>query len=73
MQGQEREACVTSLAIRLNIERVVQEMVEQEMTEYLERDHLSDFEPKCDRSWILRAQAWGSLRLRGQTWTNTKK
>jgi hypothetical protein len=38
-QGLDGEADVTSLSIRLGIERVVQEMVEQEPADDLERDH----------------------------------
>jgi len=38
-QGLDGEADVTSLVIRLGIERVVQELVEQEVTDYLEQEH----------------------------------
>ena len=38
-QGLDGEGDVTSLIIRLGIERVVQEMVEQEVTDYLERGY----------------------------------
>jgi transposase-like protein len=38
-QGLDGEEDVTSKVVRLGIERVVQEMVEQEVADYLERDH----------------------------------
>jgi putative transposase len=45
-QGLDGEADVTSLVVRLGIERVVQEMVEQEVTDYLERGHYQRRRPE---------------------------
>ena len=38
-QGLDGEQDLTSTVVRLGIERLVQEMVEQEVTDYLERGH----------------------------------
>ena len=45
-QGLEGEEDVTSMVVRLGIERVVQEMVEEEVTDYLERDHYQRRRPE---------------------------
>jgi len=53
IRGLDGKADVTSLAVRLGIERLVQEMVEQEVTDYLERGHLQRRQPeqehRCQR------------------------
>ena len=38
-QGLDGEGDVTSLIVRLGVERLVQDLLEQEVTDYLERDH----------------------------------
>jgi hypothetical protein len=45
-QGLDREADVTSPVFRLGIERVVEEMVEQEVTDYLECGHYQRRRPE---------------------------
>jgi putative transposase len=45
-QGLDGEEEVTSMVVRLGIERLVQEMVEQEVTDYLERGHYERRRPE---------------------------
>jgi putative transposase len=45
-QGLDGEEDITTTVVRLGIERVVQEMVEQEVTDYLEREHYQRRRPE---------------------------
>ena len=45
-QGLDGEGDVTSLIVRLGVERLVQELLEQEVTDYLERDHYQRRRPE---------------------------
>ena len=45
-QGLDGEGDVTSLILRLGVERLVQELLEQEVTDYLERDHYQRRRPE---------------------------
>jgi transposase-like protein len=53
---------VTSLIVRLGIERVVQEMVEQEVTDYLERDHYQRRRPDQEHRGYRNGYEPGRLR-----------
>jgi len=62
-QGLDGEADVTSLIVRLGIERVVQEMVEQEVTDYLERDHCQRRRPGQEHRGYRNGYEPGRLRM----------
>jgi putative transposase len=61
-QGLDGEADVTSLVIRLGIERVVQEMVEQEVTDYLEREHYQRRRPEQEHLGYRNGYVPGRIR-----------
>ena len=61
-QGLDGEADVTSLVFRLGIERVVQEMVEQEVTDYLERDHYQRRRPEQEHRGYRNGYEPGRIR-----------
>jgi putative transposase len=61
-QGLDGEAEVTSLVVRLGIERVVQEMVEQEVTDYLEREHYERRRPEQDHRGYRNGYEPGRIR-----------
>ena len=61
-RGSDGEADVTSLIIRLGIERVVQEMVEQEVTDYLERDHYQRRRPEQEHRGYRNGYEPGRIR-----------
>jgi transposase-like protein len=61
-KGLDGEADVTSLVIRLGIERVVQEMVEQEVTDYLERDHYQRRRPEQEHRGYRNGYVPGRIR-----------
>ena len=45
-QGLDGEDDITTVILRLGVERLVQEMVEQEVTDYLEREHYQRRRPE---------------------------
>ena len=61
-QGLDGEADVTTLVIRLGIERVVQEMVEQEVADYLERDHYQRRRPEQEHRGYRNGYERGRIR-----------
>jgi transposase-like protein len=61
-QGLDGEEDVTSMVIRLGIERVVQEMVEQEVTDYLERDHYERRRPEQEHRGYRNGYEPGRIR-----------
>jgi transposase-like protein len=61
-QGVDGEADVTNLIFRLGIERVVQEMVEQEVTDYLERDHYQRRRPEQEHRGYRNGYEPGRIR-----------
>jgi putative transposase len=61
-QGLDGEADVTSLIVRLGIERVVQEMVEQEVTDYLERGHYQRRRPEQEHRGYRNGYERGRIR-----------
>ena len=61
-QGLDGEEDVTSMVIRLGIERVVQEMVEQEVTDYLERDHYQRRRPEQEHRGYRNGYEPGRIR-----------
>jgi putative transposase len=61
-QGLDGEADVTSLVVRLGIERLVQEMVEQEVTDYLERDHYQRRRPEQEHRGYRNGYEPGRIR-----------
>ena len=61
-QGLDGEEDVTSMIVRLGIERVVQEMVEQEVTDYLERDHYQRRRPEQEHRGYRNGYEPGRIR-----------
>jgi transposase-like protein len=61
-QGLDGEADVTSLVVRLGIERVVQEMVEQEVSDYLQRDHYERRRPEQEHRGYRNGYEPGRIR-----------
>jgi putative transposase len=61
-QGLGGDADVTSLVIRLGIERVVQEMVEQEVTDHLEREHYQRRRPEQEHRGYRNGYVPGRIR-----------
>ena len=61
-QGLDGEADVTSLVVRLGIERVVQEMVEQEGTDHLERGHYERRRPEQEHRGYRNGYEPGRIR-----------
>ena len=73
-QGLDGEADVTSLIVRLGIERVAQEMVEQEVTDYLERDHYQRRRPDQQHRGYRNGYEPGNFEpLRGRSWCRCLK
>lgn len=56
------DADMTSLVIRLGIERVVQEMVEQEVTDHLEREHYQRRRPEQEHRGYRNGYVPGRIR-----------
>ena len=48
-QGLDGDEGVTTVIFRLGVERLVQELVEQEVTDYLEREHYQRRQPEQER------------------------
>ena len=61
-QGLDGDGDVTSLIVRLGIERVVQEMVEQEVTDYLERGYYERREPEQEHRGYRNGYEPGRMR-----------
>ena len=61
-QGLDGEDDVTSMVVRLGIERVVQEMVEQEVADYLERDHYQRRRPEQEHRGYRNGYKPGLIR-----------
>jgi transposase-like protein len=61
-QGLDGEEDVTSMVVRLGIERVVQEMVEQEVADYLERDHYQRRRPEQEHRGYRNGYEPGRIR-----------
>jgi transposase-like protein len=61
-QGLDVEEDVTTMVLRLGIERVVQEMVEQEVTDYLERDHYQRRRPEQEHRGYRNGYEPGRIR-----------
>jgi len=61
-QGLDREEDVTSTVLRLGIERVVQEMVEQEVADYLERGHYQRRRPEQEHRGYRNGYEPGRIR-----------
>jgi putative transposase len=61
-QGLDGEADVTSLVVRLGIERIVQEIVEQEVTDYLERGHYQRRRPEQEHRGYRNGYEPGRIR-----------
>jgi transposase-like protein len=61
-QGQDGEAEVTSQVVRLGIERVVQDMVEQEVSDHLERGHHQRRWPEQEHRGYRNGSELGRIR-----------
>ena len=61
-QGLDGEEDVSSMVVRLGIERVVQEMVEQEVTDYLERGHYERRRPEQEHRGYRNGYEPGRIR-----------
>jgi transposase-like protein len=61
-QGLDGEEDVTSLILRLGVERLVQELLEQEVTDYLERDHYQRRRPGEEHRGYRNGYEPGRLR-----------
>jgi transposase-like protein len=61
-QGLDGEEDVTSMVVRLGIARVVQEMVEQEVTDYLERGHYERRQPEQEHRGYRNGYEPGRIR-----------
>jgi transposase-like protein len=61
-QGLDGEDDITSVVVRLGIERVVQEMVEQEVADYLERDHYQRRRPEQEHRGYRNGYEPGRIR-----------
>jgi transposase-like protein len=61
-QGLDGEDDITSVVVRLGIERVVQEMVEQEVGDYLERDHYQRRRPEQEHRGYRNGYEPGRIR-----------
>jgi transposase-like protein len=61
-QGLDGEEDVTTVVIRLGIERLVQEMVEQEVTDYLEREHYQRCRPEQEHRGYRNGYEPGRIR-----------
>jgi len=61
-QGLKREGDVTSSIVRLGIERLVQELLEQEVTDYLEREHYQRRRPEQEHRGYRNGYEPGRIR-----------
>jgi putative transposase len=61
-QGLEGEEDVTTTVIRLGVERLVQELVEQEVTDYLEREHYQRRRPEQEHRGYRNGYEPGRMR-----------
>ena len=61
-QGLDGDEDVTSLILRLGVERLVQELLEQEVTDYLERDHYQRRRPEQEHRGYRNGYEPGRLR-----------
>ena len=61
-QGLDGEEDITSVVVRLGVERVVQEMVEQEVTDYLERGHYERRRPEQEHRGYRNGYEPGRIR-----------
>jgi len=61
-QGLDGDADVTSLIVRLGVERLVQEMLEQEVTDYLEREHYQRRRPEQEHRGYRNGYEPGRMR-----------
>ena len=61
-QGLDGEEDITSMVVRLGIERVVQEMVEEEVTDYLERGHYERRRPEQEHRGYRNGYEPGRIR-----------
>ena len=61
-QGLDGEGDVTSLILRLGVERLVQELLEQEVADYLERDHYQRRRPEQEHRGYRNGYEPGRLR-----------
>jgi transposase-like protein len=61
-QGLDGEEDLTSMVVRLGIERLVQEMVEQEVTDYLERGHYERRRPEQEHRGYRNGYEPGRIR-----------
>jgi transposase-like protein len=61
-QGLDGEADVTSLVIRLGIQRVVQEMAEQDVADYLQREYYEHRRPEQEHRGYRNGYAPGRIR-----------
>ena len=61
-RGLDGEGDVTSNIVRLGIERLVQELVEQEVTDYLEREHYQRRRPEQEHRGYRNGYEPGRIR-----------
>jgi putative transposase len=61
-QGLDGEDDITTVIIRLGVERLVQEMVEQEVTDYLEREHYQRRQPEQEHRGYRNGYEPGRIR-----------
>lgn len=61
-QGLEGEGHVTSALVRLGVERLVQELLEQEVTDFLERDHYQRRRPEQEHRGYRNGYESGRIR-----------
>jgi transposase-like protein len=61
-QGLDGDAEVTSLIVRLGVERLVQELLEQEVTDYLEREHYQRRRPEQEHRGYRNGYERGRMR-----------
>jgi len=61
-QGLDGEEDVTTTVIRLGVERLVQELVEQEVTDYLEREHYQRRRPEQEHHGYRNGYEPGRMR-----------
>jgi putative transposase len=61
-EGLDGEADVTSVIVRLGVERLVQELLEQEVTDYLEREHYQRRRPEQEHRGYRNGYEPGRMR-----------
>jgi putative transposase len=61
-QGLDGDRDVTTIVFRLGVERLVQELVEQEVTDYLERDHYERRQPEQEHRGYRNGYEPGRIR-----------